>query len=94
MEFVKSKYVTRTFLPKLEDYYEKGNFIQQRATYCKELRVFGNVEFRAGKDLKDSFILLFGGWNGKKELWAAELLLLIGAKVGRDKIGGEFSFIQ
>lgn len=38
MEFVKFEYVLREFLPKLEDHIKVINFIQERATYQKQLQ--------------------------------------------------------
>lgn len=52
-DFPKSGYVLQIFLPKLQDHVKEHYFIQEAATYRKQLqRIFRTVEFEDLKVLK------------------------------------------
>lgn len=77
MESVKSGYIHEVFLPTVGDYIWEWNFIQEPATYRRQVqRIYGTLELGAGIVVKKSFVLDCRGGKDRKQVRVAMFLLL------------------
>lgn len=95
LEFVKSRYVLRGFVPTSRDGNKEGHLIQELATYRKRRQpIFGPAGFGAGNVLKNCFELVSSGGKDSGQLSDARILLLFRKNGGRQGSDEDNAFIQ